>query len=152
MATGNFYTQKDFRLMAGEFCYPLYPIDENGEENTAADPIDYEIDEYGINEAQSKIDELNHGLRFYKLRLQDGYYSGVQIVVDDDELPCDEWIDKYFDFADYGVNRYVLRRMIQAEKKRINDKLLPLFKEYGFDEYIVAARFSTGETWYNKVA
>lgn len=138
MATGNFYTQKDFRLMAGEFCYPLYPVDE--------------IDEYGINEAQSKIDELNHGLHFYKLRLQDGYYSGVQIVVDDDELPCDEWIDKYFDFADYGVNRYVLRRMIQAEKKRINDKLLPLFKEYGFDEYIVAARFSTGETWYNKVA
>lgn len=46
MATGNFYTQKDFRLMAGEFCYPLYPVDENGEENTAADPIDYEIDEY----------------------------------------------------------------------------------------------------------
>lgn len=154
MATANFYTQNDFRLMAGEFSLPLYPVDENGEENTAADPIDYETDFYSIDEAQSKIDEINGGLRFYKLRLQDGKYSGVQIVIDDSETP-DEWYFEHYSkeaFADYGVNSYILRRMIQAEKKRINDKILPLFKEYGFNEYIVAARFSNGETWYNKVA
>lgn len=108
MATANFYTQNDFRLMAGEFSLPLYPVDENG----------------------------------------------VQIVIDDSETP-DEWYFEHYSkeaFADYGVNSYILRRMIQAEKKRINDKILPLFKEYGFNEYIVAARFSNGETWYNKVA
>lgn len=152
MATANFYTQKDFRLMAGEFCYPVYPIDENGEENTSSDPVDYETDFYGIDEAQAKIDEINKGLRFYKLRLQDGHYSGVQIVVDDDNAPDDYYLEKWFDFADYGVNRYVLRRMVQAEKRRINENLLPLFKEYGFDEYAISARFSNGETWYNKVA
>lgn len=152
MATANFYTQNDFRLMAGEFSLPLYPVDENGEENTAAEPIEYETDFYSIDEAQRKIDEINGGLQFYKLRLQDGNYCGVQIVVDDGETPDEWYFEHYFDFNDYGVNRYVLRRMIQAEKKRINDKILPLFKEYGFDEYIVAARFSNGETWYNKVA
>lgn len=153
MATANFYTQNDFRLMAGEFSLPIYPVDENGEENTAAEPIEYETDFYSIDEAQRKIDEINGGLRFYKLRLQDGNYSGVQIVVDDSEIP-DEWYFEHYSkeaFADYGVNSYILRRMIQAEKKRINNKILPLFKEYGFDEYIVAARFSNGETWYNKV-
>lgn len=153
MATANFLYQDDFRLMAGEFSLPLYPVDENGEENTAADPIDYETDFYSIDEAQSKIDEINAGLRFYKLSLRDGYYNGVQICIDlADDAPDDFWIEHYFDFNEYGVNRYILRRMIQAEKKRINDKILPLFKEYGFNEYAISARFSNGETWYNKVA
>lgn len=46
----------------------------------------------------------------------------------------------------------VLRRMIQAERKRINEVLLPLFKAYGFNKYGISARFSNGETWYSQIA
>lgn len=152
MATANFLYQDDFRLMAGEFSFPVYAVDEDGEEING-DPIDYETDEYSLRLAQEKIDEINASLRFYKLSLRDGYYNGVQICIDlADDAPDDFWIEHYFDFNEYGVNRYILRRMIQAEKKRINNKILPLFKEYGFDEYAISARFSNGETWYNKVA
>ena len=152
MATANFRSQEDFRLMAGDFMIPLYPCDEYGDEITTDDPVDYIFDSYAVEDAQNKIDELNKSLKFYKMRLQDGYYSGIQIIVDNDEVPDDFWLENYFDFNEYGVNRYILRRMIEAEKKRINKKLLPLFKQYGFDEYCVSARFSSGETWYSKIA
>lgn len=153
MATSNFYNQNEFDLWAAEFSIPLYPVDKNGDEISDSDPIDYEFDEYSYNEAEAKIDELNRQLKFYKLSLRNGYYTGTQIFVDDSEAP-DEWYLKspYFDFNEYGVNRYILRRMLQAERKRINQKILPLFKQIGFDHYAISARFSNGETWYNKIA
>ena len=76
-----------------------------------------------------------------------------EVEILDGEAP-DEWYlnSPYFDFNEYGVNRYILRRMLQAERKKINQKLLPLFKEIGFNHYAISARFSNGETWYSKVA
>lgn len=153
MATSNFYNQDGFDLWAADFSLPIYPMDDNGDEIPDADPIDYEFDEYAYNEAESKIDELNKQLKFYKLALRDGHYAGTQIEILDGEAP-DEWYlnSPYFDFNEYGVNRYILRRMLQAERKKINQKLLPLFKEIGFNHYAISARFSNGETWYSKVA
>lgn len=106
------------------------------------------------NEAQSKIDEVNAGLKFYKLTLEAGYYAGTQIVIDDSDTPDEYYLQHYRRdaFAEYGVNTYVLRRMIQAERKRINEVLLPLFKAYGFNKYGISARFSNGETWYSQIA
>lgn len=152
MATCNFYSQDDFKLMAADFSVPVYPENEDGEEDTSADPIDYYFDNFAADEAQAKIDEINEKLRFYKLELKDGYYCGTQIFVNDNEAPDEWYFEKWFDFNDYGVNRYVLRRMVNAEKRRINDEFLPLFKDYGFSEYVVSARFSSGETWYKQVA
>ena len=57
MATANFLYQDDFRLMAGEFSFPVYAVDEDGEEING-DPIDYETDEYSLRLAQEKIDEI----------------------------------------------------------------------------------------------
>lgn len=152
MATANFHTQKEFDLYAGDFVIPLYPLDEDGNEIEDAAPVDYWLDEYELARAQAKIDEINKELKFYQLTLTDGYYVGVQIEILDDDTP-DEWsIENHFSFEWYGVNRYILRRMINAEKKRINQKYLPLFKEYGFNKYVVTARFSSGETWYEQVA
>lgn len=133
MATSNFYNQDGFDLWAADFSLPIYPVDDNGDEIPDADPIDYEFD------------ELNKQLKFYQLSLRSGYYSGVQVEILDGEAP-DEWYlnSPYFDFNEYGVNRYILRRMLQAERKKINQKLLPLFKEIGFNHYVISARFSNG--------
>lgn len=154
MAAANFKYQENFDLWAGDFSIPLYPIDDNGDEDENAAPVDYLFDDYAYNEAQAKIDEVNNGLKFYKLRLSAGYYAGTQIEIDDGEAPDEYYLQHYRRdvFAEYGVNSYVLRRMIQAEQQRINSVLLPLFKEYGFNKYTISARFSNGETWYTQVA
>lgn len=154
MAAANFKYQENFDLWAGDFSMPLYPTDENGDEDTNAAPVDYLFDNYAYDEAQEKIDEVNAGLRFYKLTLEAGYYEGTQIVIDDGEAPDDYYFKHYSRdaFADYGVNSYILRRMVKAEQRRINEVILPLFKEYGFNKYAISARFSNGETWYSRVA
>ncbi len=132
----------------------LYPINDDGEEDTNAAPVDYLFDNYAYDEAQAKIDSINAGLKFYKLTLEAGYYAGTQIVIDDSDTPDEYYLQHYRRdaFAEYGVNTYVLRRMIKAEQKRINAGLLPLFKDYGFNKYAISARFSNGETWYSQVA
>ena len=143
MATANFKYQRDFDLWAADFSVPIYPVDENGDDLPASEPIDYDFDELLFYDTVDKIDELNKTLKFYKLQLTDGHYS---------ETPDEWYFQHYFDFEDYGVNRYILRRMINAERKRINRDILPLFRKYGFEHYAISARFSNGETWYSKVA
>lgn len=152
MSTANFIYQNDFELWAADFSLPIYPEDENGDPDETAAPIDYDFDDYAYSEAQNKIDELNKSLKFFKLQLEPGYYAGVQIVIDDNNCPDGWYFERYFDFADYGVNRYVLRRMVEAEKRRINNELLPGFRAYGFEHYGISARFSNGETWYSRIA
>lgn len=155
MSAPNFKYQEDFDLWAADFSIPLYPIDEEtGEEDENAAPVDYLFDNYEYDRAAEKVDELNKTLKFYKLQLCDGYYAGTQICIDDSEAP-DDYYFKYYSrdaVADFGVNSYILRRMLNAERKRINNIILPIFKEYGFDKYGITARFSNGETWYSRVA
>lgn len=140
MGTSNFLYQKDFDLYAADFTN----IDEDGETF---------FDEYAYEDALAKIEEVNRTLRFYRLQLKSGYYEGTQIVIEETDEYCDEFYlqSPYYDFREYGVNRYILRRMIHAERKRINEKILPLFKAYGFAKYEISARFGNGETWYKAV-
>lgn len=139
MGAANFNKQKDFDLYAADF--------------TDYTDDDYYFDEYAYSAASNKIDELNDTLRFFKLRLASGYYEGTQIIVDETDEYCDEHYlsSPYYDFKYHGVNRYILRRMINAERKRINTKLLPRMKDYGFEQYEISAKFSSGETWYKAV-
>ena len=44
MATANFLYQDDFRLMAGEFSFPVYAVDEDGEEILVSVDDDDEFD------------------------------------------------------------------------------------------------------------
>lgn len=123
MATSNFYNQDGFDLWAADFSLPIYPIDENGEEIPDSTPIDYDFDDIAYREAEAKADELNAVLKFFKIELTSGHYVGVQTFVNDDNCPDEWWMERYFDF-----------------------------NEYGFDKYAITARFSNGETWYSKTA
>jgi hypothetical protein len=151
MATSNFLTQRNFDLYAADFSLPVYAQDENGEE-IEGEIVDYYFDEDFYDEAEKAVEALNSSLKFYKIELRDGYYSGVQTVINSDEAPDLAYYTGAECFQEYGVNRYILQRMMNAEKTRINRDLLPRLKEYGFEKFAVYARFNNGETWYTRCA
>lgn len=152
MATSNFQTQKYFDLYASEMTYNL--LDEDGNETE-----EYTFDDALYEETKHFIDTLNKQLKFFKIRLQDGYYAGVQTIVND--------IDPYYDLIDFlnypndydgqclysyfGYNKHILTLMLNKEIKLINNTLLPQLKDYTFDKYRIVAQFSNGETMYEKV-
>lgn len=151
MATANFKTQKHFDLYASEMIYNL--LDDDGNETE-----EYEFDDALYEETKDFIDTLNKQLKYFKIRLQDGYYAGVQTIVDD--------IDPYYDLIDFlnypndydgkclhshfGYNKYILTRMLKREINLINNTLLPQLKDYNFEHLRVVGRFSNGETIYER--
>ena len=136
MSTANFKTQKYFDLYATL-------LDDIDDADYLLDFID---------------DTLNPQLKYFKIRLQDGYYDGVQTIVND--------IDPYYDLIDFlnypndydgkclyshfGYNKHILTRVLKKEINLINNTLLPQLKDYTFEHLRVVARFSNGETFYEK--
>lgn len=151
MGTSNFETQKHFDLYATDI-FEIEYIDENDE------PIGkWGFDDYYFNECKKFINKLNDELRFFNITLENGYYSGIQTyIVDKSNFEAVYYLDHselWFAeeiFEEFGVNKYIFNRMIQSEVNKINNKILPLLKEWGFDRYGVIAKFSNGETFYSK--
>lgn len=158
MATANFQTQKQFNLWAAKMTY----MDGDPEdEDEFAEEV---FDDWLYMETANYIDDLNEQLEFFEITLVDGYYEGVQTLVKEKNIRCD-WFDmdasyilECYDNVDgseirrnFGVNKYILKRKILAEIKKINNILLPQLKRFGFAQYGVSARFSNGETFYTKI-
>lgn len=169
MATANFKTQQFFDLYATDDAFLEYPfklddnddniLDENGDYviDYDAEPfMDYilfdECKEYTNN-------ELNSKLAFFKIDFADGYYSGIQTIIEPDCYDFDaldflkypQYYDKSDLFKQFGYNTYILKLKILKEIKLINNKLLPeLATMYNFDKLHIVAQFSNGETWYEK--
>ena len=153
MATSNFQTQKYFDLYASEMVYN--PLDDDGNETD-----EYYFDYNLYERTEDFIDTLNKQLNFFEIELQGGYYSGIQTIVHDTNPAYDliDFLNYYNDYADcgrdmyelFGYNRHVLRQKLNKEIKLINNTLLPQLKNYTFDRYGVVARFSNGETIYEK--
>lgn len=113
MATGNFKTQKDFKLVVGEFAY--YDEDE-GEDF-------FYQDEYDT--VEEELNTINETLEFYELTLEAGYYEGAQVYVkeSDNLYNCDPLnYDESNENTHYwhGYNKSTTKRKIQAEQNRIN--------------------------------
>lgn len=139
MGTCNYITQSDF---------DLYVMQERGDET-------YEELELMYDEAKRLATSLNNELIFYKIRIECGYYCGLQTIIDQTD-----W-DYYNDVEDmdneachyyFGMCRSKAIRKHKAEVNRINKKLLPLFeKELGFDHIKCIGVFSNGEAIYERV-
>lgn len=127
MATGNFVTTKLFPIVA--------MTDEEWEEA----PFDYPW----------VLDAINEALMFFKARLEAGYYEGVQMIFDEEYNP--EEMDNEETRYQFGLCRSVAIRKYHAEINKINRIIDKLCKDYLWSKYEVAARFSNGETWYNKI-
>ena len=139
MGTCNYVTQSDF---------DLYVMQERGDET-------YEELELMYDEAKRLATSLNNELIFYKIRIECGYYCGLQTIIDqtdwdyyNDVEDMDNDACKYY----FGMCRSKAIRKHKAEVNRINKKLLPLFeKELGFDHIKCIGVFSNGEAIYERV-
>jgi len=154
MSTSNFCTQRHFDLYASTMTYE--EIDEDG--NPTGEE---EFDDMLYDDAKYFIDNtLNPQLKYFKITLASGYYTGVQTLIENNDDRAffnplwflnhsAEYTGKEI-FEEFGINKYIFERSLNKEVDFINNKLLPQLKEYTFDRYVVTAHFSNGETWYSK--
>ena len=137
MSAANFYTMRDFPLFAKDYyedakrcpeCGAILSADDTECEFCECNELeDYQYyDECAAyderQEIEDKLLDFNRGLLFHEVKLQSGYYSGVQFYVE--------------------INHDA------SEVRKINRKLAEFAKAYGFQEYVCTARFSNGEAWY----
>lgn len=163
MATCNFTTQNNFPLFATKHFDGYYYEDEDTGETEYVENIDFN----GFEQAQKLVDEFNGGLNYFQLRLECGYYNGVQTLLEDktDSYGC-AFLTKYYSAADWKKGRaeekayygcYDDFDMSYSDRKKAEQRELrkilnfcrtKLKDLYDFDEYVCTARFSNGETLY----
>ena len=112
----------------------------------------YELDELARDEEWDEIiallDDFNRELMFHEVKLQSGYYSGIQFIVEaEHDLGAYDYDNDechyYFDCC-----RSVAYRKYAAEVRKINRKLAALGKSWGFVEMVCTAHFSNGAALY----
>lgn len=141
MATSNFWTQDNFPLMA---------IDDSD--------MDWiEANEFyaGLKE---QLDEANDGLMFFRITVKSGYYCGSQFYVEmTEDADNAGFTENGAEYADNESTRDHLdmclsqaKRKYAAEQRKVCKLIRKIGAEWGFEEYIVTARFFNGETWYTK--
>lgn len=176
MSTPNFYTQKNFSLYiqafepisleeyeAEEFQYDDYHYPEY--EVAVSDEWKKHILEKSYNETMNlwnetfyddiingydgfkgKMEELNDTLTFHKIVFKSGYYTGIQLYVEEKENPheLDNEDCKYY----YDMCRSQAIRKYDAEIRKINRWMEKVAPEYGWRELHCVGIFSNGEAIY----
>ena len=143
-----------FPLVA--FIAESYVYDE--ENDTETDERDYDLDnmlyEEAIEDAKNLAAEMDVPLwedyrdpdyaPAFCVSFESGYYEGIWVKIEEggDTMVYNEETGDYDDMPEAEFDKL-------ADK--INDYLKKLVTDYGWDALGVSARFSNGETWYNKV-
>lgn len=141
MATTNFKTQKYFDLWV------------IGDE--IAD------DFFFIHDIDCALDKLNSGLKYYRVELRSGYYTGAQLYVerksDDIELPTDytaeEWREARRGYLGEYYHEYKYseaKRRELAERRKINRWMSTTGAALGFEQLFCVGVFSSGEAVYSR--
>lgn len=131
-----------------------------GADLTDVEPRYDEFDmEYICDEAEDDLRKLSEELEFFTVRLESGYYSGVQFDVDwkkdirgwgcagdPEELDNDD-AHFYFDCC-----RSEMLRRYQRERRKVAKRLAELGDFHGFEPICCVGRFSNGEAVYERVA
>ena len=139
-----------------------YMYDEETDSET--EERDYDADDWeyedAIDNAKALADEMNIPqyddysepylcYEPFMIKFRDGYYEGLWIEVKEgtDETPYDENGEYQGDFdwkpfTEEQMNKY-------ADK--LNEYFNKLCSDYGWMKLGVSARFSNGETWYNRI-
>ena len=164
MSAANFSMMRDFPLYAKSYtclgkrcpeCGALMADDDDTCELCGCDHLDeaeYYYDEIAVEDdfhgIEEDLEDINDDLMFHKIKVQSGYYSGLQFYVDvEHDLAAEDYDNDdchyYFDCC-----RSVAYRKYASEVKRVNRILAKVASSYGFQEYVCTARFSNGEAWY----
>jgi hypothetical protein len=143
MGTCNYTTQKGFDLYTFDTEY----INE----------LQYELDITDTyREATQLADILSEDLIFHRIEIGSGYYSGIQTLID--HLEWHNYYDTIEDMDNsdcqyyFDMCRSKAIAKYYAEINKINNKILPKFKELGFEHIRCVGVFSNGEAIYERVA
>ena len=177
MSTPNFYNQKDFGLYVkifepiskekylkeyfedDEYNYSDY-IEEETEllkENILEKSYNETMDLWnetfyndiynGYDGFKGLMEDFNNTLIFHELKFESGYYSGVQIYVEEkEENPYDLDNDdcRYY----YDMCRSKSIRKYDSEIKKINRWMEKIAAQYGWKKLYCVGIFSNGEAIY----
>ena len=176
MSTPNLYSQENFKLYIqafepmtleeyeaeefqfDEYLYPEYEaaVSDSWKKhileksyNDTMETWDYFFynDIYeGADGFKGKMEEFNDSLTFHELQFKSGYYSGVQIYVEEKDNPHELDNDdcNYY----YGMCRSKAIRKYEAEIRKINRFMDNVAPEYGWRELHCLGIFSNGEAIY----
>jgi len=176
MSTPNFYTQKNFSLYIqafepisleeyeaeefqyDEYYYPEYEVAVSDEwkkhilEKSYNETMDlwnetfYDDIINGYDGFKDKMEELNDTLTFHKIVFKSGYYTGIQLFVEEKENPheLDNEDCRYY----YDMCRSQAIRKYDAEIRKINRWMEKVAPEYGWRELHCLGIFSNGEAVY----
>ena len=172
MSTPNFITQSGFPLMIlddTDYWFPVCPkcggwMEEVNGVKWTCTACEYETDDVEANCEtefdeflyedrllhffEPHIDSFNETLTFFKVVLRNGYYRGVQTLVECENDPheLDNEDCRYY----WDMCRSQAIRKHEAEQRRVV-KYLKHLKDEGFDELICVGIFSNGEAVYEYV-
>lgn len=176
MSTPNFHMMKNFNLYVQafepismeefqieEFPYNDYYFDDYEQAETEEEKA--EILEKAYNETmefwheifyqdifdgadgfKALMEELNNSLLFHEVQFESGYYTGVQLYVDEKENPheLDNEDCRYY----YDMCRSQAIRKYDAEIRKINKWMEKVATEYGWRMLYCLGVFSNGEAIY----
>ena len=130
MSAANFRTMDNF---------PLYAMDLEDE---------YDLQETFLSVSDA-VETVNDELHFHKISVISGYYSGIQLYVEEQHDPND------YDNSDcryfFDMYRSQAIRRYKSEINKINRKLRRIADRYGFERLACTAVFSNGEAFYERV-
>ena len=147
MATSNFWSMDNF---------PLYVFDMEFDEDENTVAIEASWDNWRYFDGrmiEKEIDEYNDMLKFHRISLKAGYYTGVQFYVEDFEN-MDKYPEEYTNGECqylFGMCRSKTFRAYHSEQNKIRKWLKKIAKKYEFFELSVVGSFSNGETIYQTV-
>lgn len=159
MATANFWSMADFDLWAvsdeafeSHFCKDCGSWNKRdaeccsecgGELESRYD--EWEAFDYSI-ELENACTAASDRLRFFKIEPKSGYYSGMQLYVEElhDPNEYDNSDTQYY----FDMCRSKAIRAYEAEKRKVARELKRIGEEHGMQRLAVVARFSNGEVWY----
>ena len=160
MSTPNFYNQQNFKLYVKSF----EPISLEEYEAEYFDGDEEDLEEYYENDMRywekdfyddiyegfvgfkDLMEEFNDTLTFHELKFYSGYYTGVQIYVEEKENPHELDNDdcNYY----YDMCRSKAIRKYDAELRKINKWMDKVATQYGWRELHCLGIFSNGEAIY----
>lgn len=168
MSTANFVSQKDFPLFVAENIYSkrcpecgcmMGEIDNKCCEcGCDLADVSAEYDELGMDDL---VDNLNYeckalskDLNFFKVTVRSGYYTGVQLFVEDgdwghgDPAELDEEECYYY----YGLSQSAAQALWDKEMAIVKEGMRKIAENWGMMELACIGVFSNGEAVYSKVA
>lgn len=150
MSTANFHTQKKFPLFVISDELFEYSIEDDDENETGDVVYDEGFRADWCNYMKTRLAKLNQELTFHEVILKSGYYSGIQLYVNESyETPYNMTNDECR--YTWDMNRSTTIRKYDIEVRKVTKALRKLAQANSMQELNCVGIFSNGEAVYEFV-